>query len=250
MGEQPSRGGVVVDLQGVKKRYTAGAEVVNALDDVSLRFEGGSFVAITGPSGSGKSTLLHLLGAMDVPDEGVIRVDDLEITALSRRDRVSYRRQVGFVFQRFHLLPALSALDNVAAPLLPYKVRFDKRGRAGQLLKAVGLEGRENALPSELSGGQQQRVAVARALVNDPVLMLADEPTGNLDSRTGEELMELLAELRADHGMTVVVATHDSAVSDRCGQVVRLLDGRVIDVSAAPATGIAALDETPSQFQP
>jgi putative ABC transport system ATP-binding protein len=168
---------------------------------------------------------------MDVPDEGTIRVDGEEVTSLSRAERVAYRRRVGFVFQRFHLLPALTALANVAAPLLPYRVGFDKHERSRELLAAVGLSGREDALPSELSGGQQQRVAIARALAGDPVLLLADEPTGNLDSRTSEELIELLLRLRAERGTTVIVATHDPVIASRCDRIVRLHDGRVLDVT-------------------
>jgi putative ABC transport system ATP-binding protein len=229
MGGQPARVGAAVELHGVGKRYAAGEQTVVALDEVSLSFEAGTLVALAGPSGSGKSTLLHVLGAMDVPDRGTIRVGDDEVTALSRRERVAFRRRIGFVFQRFHLLPALTALDNVAAPLLPYRVGFDKHARARELLAAVGLAGREDALPAELSGGQQQRVAIARALVGEPVLLLADEPTGNLDSRTGQELLELLLRLRAERGTTIVIATHDPVVAGRCDRVVRLRDGRVVE---------------------
>jgi len=222
-------GGVAVEARGVAKRYFAGGADVTALGGVDLSIDAGALVAIVGPSGSGKSTLLHLLGAMDTPDEGTIHVGGTEVTALSGQEQVAYRRRVGFVFQRFHLLPALTAIDNVAAPLLPYRTAFDKHDRAHELLAAVGLAGRERSLPSELSGGQQQRVAIARALVNDPVVLLADEPTGNLDSKTGEDLMELLLELRAQRGTTVVVATHDATIAGRCDRVVRLHDGSVVD---------------------
>jgi len=221
-------GGVAVEARGVAKRYFAGGADVTALGGVDLSIDAGALVAIVGPSGSGKSTLLHLLGAMDTPDEGTIHVGGTEVTALSGQEQVAYRRRVGFDFQRFHLLPALTAIDNVAAPLLPYRTAFDKHDRARELLAAVGLAGRERSLPSELSGGQQQRVAIARALVNDPVVLLADEPTGNLDSKTGEDLMELLLELRAQRGTTVVVATHDAAIAARCDRVVRLHDGSVV----------------------
>ena len=209
---------------------------MHALADVDLAVGAGAFVALVGPSGSGKSTLLHLIGAMDTSDAGLIRVGDTEVTQLSAREQVAYRRRIGFVFQRFHLLPALTVVDNVAAPLLPYRTAFDKHERARELLAAVGLEGREDALPSQLSGGQQQRVAIARALVNDPVLLLADEPTGNLDSKTGAEIVDLLVDLRQRRGMTVILATHDSVVASRCDRIVRLLDGRVLDeVSVEPA---------------
>jgi len=213
----------------VSKRYSLGESTIIALDDVALSVASGAVCAVMGPSGSGKSTLLHVVGAMDVPDEGRIAVDSVDITSLSPKAQVKYRRRIGFVFQRFHLLAALTALDNVVAPLLPYKTEFDKFEKGRELLAAVGLAGREDSLPSRMSGGQQQRVAIARALVNDPVLLLADEPTGNVDSETTAELMQLLLELRAQRGMTVIVATHDALIASRCDRIVRLLDGRVRD---------------------
>jgi putative ABC transport system ATP-binding protein len=149
------------------------------------------------------------------------------VTRLSLPEQVAYRRSIGFVFQRFHLLPALSVLDNVLAPVLPYRVAFDKRGRARELLSAVGLDARESSLPSRLSGGQQQRVAIARALINQPRLLLADEPTGNLDSNTGQAILELLLELRHRHGMTILIATHDRDVARRCDEAIHLRDGRL-----------------------
>src|SRR6266508_4023712 len=191
--------GARVEVTGLAKRYSSGGASVTALDGVDLVVAAGALVAIAGPSGSGKSTLLHMIGAMDRPDAGSVRVGEWEVTSLSRQEQVNYRRRIGFVFQRFHLLPALTAVDNVAAPLLPYRTDFDKHERARELLAAVGLGGRESALPSELSGGEQQRVAIARALINKPILLLADEPTGNLDSRTGAGIMELLLDLRAQH---------------------------------------------------
>lgn len=230
---QPARGANVT-VEGLAKRYATNGAVVVALDGVSFTVASGSLLAVMGPSGSGKSTLLHLIGAMDVADQGRVVVGNHEVTRLSRREQVTYRRRIGFVFQRFHLLPALTALDNVAAPLLPYRTDFDKHERARQLLAAVGLAGREDALPSELSGGQQQRIAIARALVNDPILLLADEPTGNLDSATGEEIMELLIELRERLGMTVVVATHDAVVASSCERILRLRDGRIVDDVSVP----------------
>jgi putative ABC transport system ATP-binding protein len=221
--------GARIQVEGLSKRYAAGDAAVVALDDVTLSVEPGRMVAITGPSGSGKSTLLHLVGAMDVAGAGRIVVGDHEVTSLSRRGQTAYRRRIGFVFQRFHLLAALTALDNVVAPLLPYRTAFDKHEHAAEMLRAVGLGDRAGALPSELSGGEQQRVAIARALVNDPILLLADEPTGNLDSQTGTEIMDLLLELRQRRGMTVIVATHDPVIASRCDRIVRLLDGRVLD---------------------
>jgi putative ABC transport system ATP-binding protein len=219
--------GAPIELREVSKRYGSDERAIVALDRVTLSLEAGGLLAVTGPSGSGKSTLLHLLGAMDRADSGTIRVGDTDVAALSSSGQVAYRRRIGFVFQRFHLLPALTALDNVAAPLLPLRTTFDKHERAAQLLEAVGLGGREQSLPAELSGGQQQRVAIARALVGDPILLLADEPSGNLDTRTGGAILDLLLELRARRGMTVVLATHDTVLASRCQRVVRLLDGRV-----------------------
>jgi putative ABC transport system ATP-binding protein len=244
-------GGARVDIDRLSKRYESGGVTISALDEVSLTMDAGSLVAITGPSGSGKSTLLHLLGAMDRADSGTIRVGETEVTALTRREQVDHRRRIGFVFQRFHLLPALTALDNVAAPLLPYRTSFDKHERARELLDAVGLGDREHSLPSELSGGQQQRVAIARALINHPILLLADEPTGNLDTQTGSEIVELLLELRASRGMTVVVATHDPVVASRCDRIVRLQDGRVLDsVDVLRLSDDATLLERISRLEP
>jgi putative ABC transport system ATP-binding protein len=221
--------GFPVRLEEVSKRYRpAPGQTVTALDRVSLSVEGGSVVALMGPSGSGKSTLLHLVGAMDTADEGRIRVGDREVTELSRRDQTEYRRTIGFVFQRFHLLPALTVVDNVAAPLLPRRGAAEVVPRARALLDAVGLDGKGDVLPSRLSGGEQQRVAIARALLNDPGLVLADEPTGNLDSATGAAIVDLLLRLREERGMTILVATHDRSVADRCDRIVRLEDGRVL----------------------
>jgi putative ABC transport system ATP-binding protein len=188
---------------------------------------------------------------MDDADSGRVVVDGDEVTSLTRGAQTSFRRRIGFVFQRFHLLSALTALDNVVAPLLPYRTDFDKAERGTELLAAVGLRGREESLPSELSGGEQQRVAIARALVNDPVLLLADEPTGNLDSKTGTAIMELLLELRARRKMTVIVATHDTVIASRCELIVRLLDGRVLDyIEVAPAGEPERVLERISRIEP
>jgi putative ABC transport system ATP-binding protein len=228
--------GAVV-LVDVARRYDIdGQRSIAALDGISLEVADGAAVALQGPSGSGKSTLLHVIGALERPDEGTVTVGGVQLGSLSRRGLAAHRRRVGFVFQRFNLLPALTVVDNVMAPVLPYRVGFDKEARARELLAAVGLDGRETSLPSRLSGGQQQRVAIARALINEPAILLADEPTGNLDSRTGAEIVELLLGLRAERGTTVLLATHDSQVAARCDRIVRLLDGRVsedVDVLAA-----------------
>jgi putative ABC transport system ATP-binding protein len=228
--------GYRVDLTGVTKTYGGAPKPgrtpgLRALDAVSLRIEPGEAVALIGPSGSGKSTLLHLIGAMDNADvgNGRITVGEWDLAGLNQRRLAEYRRTVGFVFQRFHLLPALTAADNVIAPVLPYRTSYSKRGRARELLAAVGLGGREGSLPSQLSGGQQQRVAIARALVNRPGILLADEPTGALDQATGVEVMDLLLGLRAEYGLTLLLATHDPAVAERCDRSIRLSDGRLID---------------------
>jgi putative ABC transport system ATP-binding protein len=228
--------GAVEAVHVVKTFHLGGGEQLRAVDDVTLSVEPGSVVALTGPSGSGKSTLLHLIGAIERADGGTITVDGHLLGALSRGRLADYRRQVGFVFQRYHLLAALTALDNVMTPVLPYRTPYDKVGRAKQLLAVVGLGGRENALPSKLSGGQQQRVAIARALMGEPRLLLADEPTGNLDSTTGAEIVALLLGLRDERGMTILLATHDPQIASRADRLVRLRDGRIVDdVEVPPA---------------
>jgi ABC-type lipoprotein export system ATPase subunit len=211
---------VSVALRGVSRRYPG----LTALDEVDLEVAAGEVVMLTGPSGAGKSTVLHVTGGMDQPDEGHVEIDG---TQLVPRDLDRHRRRIGFVFQRFHLLPALTVLDNVLAPVLPRRVDFDRRARGMELLEAVGLDQRADALPSQLSGGQQQRVAVARALINRPGLLLADEPTGNLDSVIGREIIDLLMSLRERYGMTMLIATHDAEVAANGDRVVRLQDGRI-----------------------
>jgi putative ABC transport system ATP-binding protein len=245
------RAGVGISLEGISKTYPVGpTEVIHALDDITLEIQPGEAVALSGPSGSGKSTLLHVIGAMDTPDKGRIRCGDFDVTGLSRAEQVGYRRTIGFVFQRFHLLPALNVLDNVTAPVLPYKTSFDKYERARSLLDAVGLGQRGESLPSRLSGGQQQRVAIARALINDPGVLLADEPTGNIDSHTGSEIMSLLLDLRDRRGMTILVATHDLTVAGRCDRIVRLEDGRTTDDIAVDGTGGEEVLRRISRFDP
>jgi len=219
-----------IELRGITKRYGIGdGREVRAADDVSLSIAQGAFVALTGASGSGKSTLLHMIGALERPNSGTILASGTDVTALRGAALAAYRRTVGFVFQRYNLLPALTALDNVIAPLLPYRTTFNKRERGRQLLAAVGLAGREQSLPAKMSGGEQQRVAIARALMNTPALLLADEPTGNLDSANAAEILQLLATLREQREMTIVLGTHDPQVAAHAERLIRLRDGAVID---------------------
>lgn len=217
-----------VRLIGVRKSFASPAGVrIIALDGVDLEVSAGEIVAVMGPSGSGKSTLLHIIGGMDTADAGHIQVGRHILTGHSVRQMVDYRRSVGFVFQRFHLLPALSARDNVLAPVLPYHLGRTERRRAADLLDRVGLAERTRSLPAQLSGGEQQRVALARALVNQPAILLADEPTGNLDSETGAQIMRLVKDVHHDVGMTAIIATHNDLVARECDRVVHLRDGRV-----------------------
>ena len=219
-----------LELRGVCKRYGTGTGgQVTAADQVTFTIGAGAFVALTGASGSGKLTMLHLIGAIERPDSGVITVNGTEVTALRGAALADYRRTVGFVFQRYNLLPGLTALDNVIAPVLPYRTRWDKRDRARDLLAAVGLAGRERSLPARMSGGEQQRIAIARALINTPPLLLADEPTGNLDSATAADILDLLVRLRAEHRMTIILASHDPQIAARAERLIRLRDGAVVD---------------------
>lgn len=226
-----------VELSHVNKTYTLGdRSTLHAVDDATLTIPGGTLTALCGASGSGKSTLLHLMGAIDTPDSGTITVAGTEVTALRRNALADYRASIGFIFQQFHLLPALTVLDNVLAPLVARKTTFDRHERAAELLKAVGLNDRADSLPSQLSGGQQQRVAIARALISSPGLLLADEPTGNLDSTTAHEVLDLIAELQAARGTTVVIATHDADIAQRAHHVIRVTDGVAdLDPQSAPA---------------
>ena len=218
----------VIELDSVTKVYRSTVPVT-ALDGVSLTVEAGEFVAIMGQSGSGKSTLMNLLGLLDRPTRGRYRFDGREMAGQSDGQLAALRRQrLGFVFQSFNLFPRKSALDNVALPLTYARVaRAERRRRAFGMLERVGVADRARHRPAELSGGQQQRVAIARALVNEPAVILADEPTGNLDSRTGEEILALLADLN-ERGVTLLVVTHEDVVARRATRIVRLADGRVV----------------------
>jgi ABC-type lipoprotein export system ATPase subunit len=209
-----------------KTFHTLDAEIV-AADDINLDLDAGTVTALQGPSGSGKSTLLQMIGALDRPDSGSIIVDGTNITHVPKRQIAAYRRTVGFVFQRFNLLSSLTVLDNVLTPVLPYKTTFDAEARARDLLTLVGLAGREHTLATRLSGGQQQRVAIARALINKPRLILADEPTGNLDTTTGEDIIRLLFDLRDQQGATLLIATHDPDLAKRCDRTIHMRDGKI-----------------------
>ncbi|MFZ5768059.1 MAG: ABC transporter ATP-binding protein [Bacillota bacterium] len=212
----------------MSKVYGAGAARVQALADVSLSVTRGEFLAVTGPSGSGKSTLLHLLGLLDVPTSGSIRICGRDASQMTEREKADVRRlTIGFVFQMFHLVPFLDVLDNVRLPLLPYRAGFDVEGRARELLTRVGLERRLHHLPHQLSIGEQQRVALARALINHPQVVLADEPTGNLDTSSRDAVLDLLGSFHRE-GLTIVVVTHDPEVAARAKRIVRIRDGRLI----------------------
>jgi putative ABC transport system ATP-binding protein len=206
-----------------------GGEVVHAVRGVSLEVERGDYLAIVGPSGSGKSSLLNLLGAIDTPDGGELTIAGRRIEGMSDRELTEFRlRNIGFVFQRFYLLPVLTARENVELPMAEAGVsRTDRRARASELLRYVGLERREHHRPTQLSGGEQQRVAIARALANRPALLLADEPTGELDARTGDEIIELFGRLNADD-TTIMVVTHDEGLASAARRVVHMKDGAIV----------------------
>ncbi|MXV61582.1 ATP-binding cassette domain-containing protein [Natronorubrum sp. JWXQ-INN-674] len=229
--------GTAVTLENVRKTYQLG-EPVHALDGVSLEIPRGSYTAIMGPSGSGKSTLMNLVGCLDTPTDGTVVVDGEDVAALDDRERTTLRgTTVGFVFQTFNLMPRLTALENVALPQLFQNVdRSERRDRARELLDRVGLADREDHLPNELSGGQRQRVALARALVNDPAIVLADEPSGNLDTETEADILDLFAEFH-DAGTTMVVVTHERHVAERAERIVHLLDGKIERIEALDGAG-------------
>jgi putative ABC transport system ATP-binding protein len=226
----------VVEFDDVSKIYGSGDTEVRALDGVSLRIEHGEFVAIMGASGSGKSTAMNIIGCLDVPTSGTFRFRGVDVGSLESNERALLRRHyVGFVFQGFNLLARTTALENVELPLVYRRVPArERRERANAALAAVGLEDRADHAPSELSGGQQQRVAIARALVSEPSLLLADEPTGNLDSAKKIEIMELLVRLNQTLGITIAMVTHEPDMSAFVSRVITFRDGRVIDPSELP----------------
>ena len=214
--------------QGLTRIYRRSIEEIAAIFDVDLVVEPGEFVAITGASGAGKTTLLNLLGCLDRPTSGLLKLLDRDVSVLRDRDLETIRRQyVGFVFQDYCLVPTLTAEENVALPLL-FSRALHQRDRVRNLLARVGLQNRSDHLPRELSGGEQQRVAIARALVNDPKILLADEPTGNLDSNRGNEILTLLRDMNHTEGLTIVLSTHNRDLANRAGRQVKLVDGRVV----------------------
>ena len=230
-----------VSLQNLKKSYTLGDNVENALAGVSLEVEAGEFVAIIGPSGSGKSTMMHILGCLDRPTEGKYLLNGVDVSALSPDDLAEIRnRQIGFVFQGFNLLARTSALENVEVPLLysrPVIAPAERRSRARKALEAIGLGDRIDHHPNQLSGGQQQRVAIARALVTEPAIILADEPTGNLDTATSVEVMRILQELRERRGITIILITHEAEIAAYATRVVAVRDGVILsDTPNTPRT--------------
>lgn len=229
----------LIELRGITRQYGSGEALVRALDGVDLRIDRGEFVAIMGPSGSGKSTAMNIIGCLDRPSAGNYLFNGVEVATLNQDQRALLRRHyLGFVFQGFNLLPRTTALENVELPLI-YKgqPRAEREARARQALARVGLTGREDHTPSQLSGGQQQRVAIARALAGEPMVMLADEPTGNLDTRRSVEIMELMQQLNRGAGLTIVMVTHEEDMAAYASRLVVFTDGKVVRDEVTRARG-------------
>jgi putative ABC transport system ATP-binding protein len=220
----------VIETRGLSRFYGAGDTLVKALDDVNITIEPGEFTAIVGPSGSGKSTLLQQIGGLDIPDEGTVFLKDKAISEMSGKELSDFRRDhIGFIFQAYNLIPVLSAAENCEyIMLLQGLPAAERQDRVYKMLAQVGLEGKETRLPNQLSGGQQQRVAVARAMVSQPDIILADEPTANLDSQTGLDLLDMMHDLNKNNGMTFVFSTHDPKIMERASRLIYVEDGRVI----------------------
>lgn len=224
----------MIELKHVTKQVRSGNEYLKILDDVTLEIPSGEFVAITGASGSGKSTLLGLIAGLDLPTEGEIKIDGQEITTMSEDELAQLRAEkIGFIFQSFHLIPSLTAFENVLIPLEINGVK-DAKERAKKLLEDVGLTNRAHHFPSELSGGEQQRVCIARAFANQPKILLADEPTGNLDSRNGKHVFELMMRLHQENQTTLVLVTHERELASKASRQIQLSDGRIVADSKNP----------------
>jgi putative ABC transport system ATP-binding protein len=220
----------VIQAVDLWKVYQMGQMEVQALRGVSFRIKRGEVISIMGPSGSGKSTLMNLMGCLDRPSKGEYILDGEPVSGLNNDQLASIRnRKVGFVFQSFNLLPRQTALSNVELPMRYAGTQKGRKERARRALEAVGLQDRMTHRPAELSGGQQQRVAIARALVNDPAILMADEPTGNLDSKSGKEIMDLILRLNRDQGTTIIIVTHDPRISEQTQRVIRLMDGELVE---------------------
>lgn len=217
----------IIEAENLIKTYHRGSETIRALNSIDLSIDASEFLAIVGPSGSGKTTLLNLLGCLDIPSAGKLAVDGLEISSIKPKDLTAIRsRTVGFVFQQFFLFPTLTAIENVELPSI-FGRKNSHHAKAKELLELVGLKGRDNHRPSQLSGGEMQRVAIARSLINSPKLLLADEPTGNLDSENADAIFALLQTLNQD-GLTVIMVTHNHELAQRAHRVIRLKDGRIV----------------------
>ncbi|MBN2470010.1 MAG: ABC transporter ATP-binding protein [Anaerolineae bacterium] len=240
---------IVIDVRDVTKTYQMGEIAVHALRGVTLTIEAGEFVSIMGPSGSGKSTLMNILGALDQPTSGTFILDGKDVGIATDQELATIRNQkIGFVFQNFNLLKRTSALRQVELPLIYAARPGNRRQRAQKALEAVGLAARVNHLPNELSGGQQQRVAIARALVTEPAMILADEPTGNLDTKSGTDVLRILQELNREQGMTIVFVTHDAFIARHTDRVIMLRDGKVVADKQVADPLIAGEAERPSEM--
>lgn len=220
----------IIELIDVHKVYKTEFYEVHALNGITMEVKKGEFVAIMGPSGSGKSTLLHLIGCLDKPTRGEVIINGIETSRLSDKELTRLRRDsIGFIFQQYNLVPTLTALENVELPMIFKGVpKEERRRKAMELLRQVGIDEVADRKPNEISGGQQQRVAIARALANSPAILLCDEPTGNLDSKTGRQVMDIIKKMNKEHGVTVILVTHDLSLADYAERIVRLRDGKIV----------------------